>query len=507
MLKYQKTVKLQQKPSTQLEENIKVGKKENPPKANKQKTDPSKMSFSFRLINRIAVSGKQKKELFENLTLMITSGVDMLSALNSLEMESKSRFMKKIIESMRGDIENGAKFWTVVEKYGLVPPIFIPIVKIGEESGKLDQNLQIIIDYIQKEEDFRSKLRSASVYPLFVMGVLLVVGSGVGLFILPNLAATYSNLKIDLPWITKVFIDVGKFLGTYGFYAVPAFFAIVFFIVYFVFIFKKTKFIGQAIMFRAPGIGKLIKEVEISRFGYLLGTLLGAGVPILRSIELLKEATGYKVYANIYAKLIPEIEGGRTFEQGFQTVGSARKYISTYSRQLIIASERTGKMPEALLKIGQVYTRRSEYSSKNLSVIIEPLLLIFVWLGVAVMSFAVVLPIYTLTSSLSSEGTTYTNTNTGQTTTTRTLKGKTAEEIAQIQVDNSSTYNPLSDVKIGTTGDGYLNVRSAVQGSVIDQININQTFTILDENSGWYKIQLANGKTGWVNGSLIVINN
>lgn len=462
---------------------------------------PKKNSdLSFKLETIFFLSGKDKKQLFENLTLMITSGIGMMATFKSLEVEAKKGILGKLIGRMGDEVAQGQQFWKVIKKYKLVPDHMITIIRIGEESGKLNENLNIVIEYMQREDDFRSKLRSASIYPMFVLIMLGIIASGISLFVLPNLAATYSNLNIDLPTLTKVMIDVGLFLDDHGMVVVPSIVAGTLALFYVIFVYHRTRFIGQEIMLRAPGIGGLIKEVEMSRLGYLFGTLLDAGVPLVESIKLMRFATTYKAYSRFYSELAEKIESGQTFFQGFAITKRAKSLISLYARQMIISSEKTAMLNESLTKIGKVYTRRSENTSKNLTVMIEPILLIVVWLGVAVIAFAVIMPVYTLSSSLSPDDEFQeSQISDKQNDKPEAINLETDEAADQAELDI------LQSITVGETGAGYLNVRSSIGGDIIEQINDGQSYEYIESENGWYKIKLTDGRTGWVNGSYVII--
>lgn len=172
-----------------------------------------------------------------------------------------------------------------IRKMKFLPEHVISLIQIGEDTGNLAENLKLIVEQEQKERVFRSKLRSAMMYPLFVVFVTVVVGVGISWFILPKLSTVFDQLKMDLPLITRALVGVGNFLSDYGVIAVPAFFLVMAIIMFFMFFFKKTKFIGQAILLRIPGVKKLIQQIELARFGYIFGTLLEAGLPIMYALD------------------------------------------------------------------------------------------------------------------------------------------------------------------------------------------------------------------------------
>jgi type II secretory pathway component PulF len=163
-----------------------------------------------------------------------------------------------------------------------------------------------------------------------------------------------------------------------------------------VFVFPRTKWIGESFLFAIPGVRQLIQEVELARLGILLGGLLRGGVPILPALDSLRSATQSDRYRALYLHLRERIEDGDSLEQGFKSFKSIGGLIPEPIQQLIIVGSRTGKLADVLLKTGSVYEEKSDMSTKNLSVILEPILLFIVWLAVVGVAIGVILPIYNL---------------------------------------------------------------------------------------------------------------
>lgn len=339
---------------------------------------------------------KEREYFIENLSMLVAAGMPILNVLDSIAKELHSDRMKKIILLVREDIESGFPIWKALQKTGLFASHTISLIRLGEESGNLVENLKVVAIEQEKESAFQSKLRSAMTYPILVLSLTMIIGIGVAWFILPKLAQVFGQLKITLPLITKILIGTGVFLGDYGIFVIPAAVIAMAAILFFTFIYSKTKFIGQYILFFLPGIKTLIKEIEIARFSYLLGTLLQAGMPITQALNSLTTATEITPYQKLYEHLRDKIQDGNSFQKCFATYEEADRLIPAPIQQLIVAGEQSGTLAETLLKIGHTYEMKSDASTKNLTVILEPVLLIIVWLGVVTVALAVILPIYSL---------------------------------------------------------------------------------------------------------------
>lgn len=336
----------------------------------------------------------------ENLSMLVSSGMPVVGALDSIGNEISSKRMKFLLENIKNEIENGSSIWRALEKSGLFKEHTISLIRLGEESGKLIENLKVVAIEETKDRILKSKLQSAMMYPVFVMAVTVVVGIGIAWFILPKLATVFTQLKLKLPLITKLLIGFGKFLGEYGQIVIPIFVIFIITFFYFLFFFKKTKNIGQYILMHIPGISRLMKEVEVARFGYLLGTLLEAGLPITLALDSLASATEIIDYRNLYMHLSISVEEGNSLQKSFISFKNTNKLIPSPIQQLIIAGEQSGNLSKTLLKIGGMFEDKSDTTTKNLTIILEPILLVIVWVGVVAVALAVILPIYGLVGGL-----------------------------------------------------------------------------------------------------------
>ncbi len=160
-----------------------------------------------------SVSEEERDYAVENLALLVSSGTSILSALEAIESELRSRRIKDAFAGLKDDVENGVSLWRALKNTGLFPAHVVSLVKIGEESGRLSETLKTVVDQRQKERVFRAKVRSAMMYPVFVLVMALFIGSAVALFVLPRLALVFSQLKLEPPLITKALIAAGKFLA------------------------------------------------------------------------------------------------------------------------------------------------------------------------------------------------------------------------------------------------------------------------------------------------------
>lgn len=351
-------------------------------------------------LNKAYFSFKDREYFTENLALLLKAAVPIGQTLDSLTISAHSKAMKQVIVQMRADIEAGYSLADALERSGIVSSQTLALVRLGEHSGHLVENLQLAAKQEEKRHTFRSKVRSALLYPAFVLGLTVIVGLGVAWFLLPRLAVTFSQLDVKLPFISKIFINLGLFLKDHGIIAVPAFLALLLLMGYLLFAAPKTKAIGTRLLFIMPGISRMMREVEITQFGYLLGTLLEAGLPITQAITLLANSTSAPQYQAFYRFLAQSLDDGFSFQDSLIKYKKSAQLLPPSVQQMVIAGERSGSLSEVLLTIGRTYEEKSDITTQNLEAILEPILLIFVWLGVMAVAVAVILPIYSLVGGL-----------------------------------------------------------------------------------------------------------
>ncbi|MCK5461078.1 type II secretion system F family protein [Candidatus Gracilibacteria bacterium] len=452
-----------------------------------------KSSFFSSIFNSIFFVTEDEKDYFiENLSMLLASGMDIFMVLDAIEKGIHSGAMRSIISKIKEEIDAGFPLWKALKNSKLLPDHVLVLFKIGEESGSLQENLKVINKQQRKERVFRSKLRSAMMYPVFVFCLTVIIGVGIAWFILPRLSSVFSSLKLSLPTITKVLIAVGDFLGEYGIIVVPLFFLVLLFMVYFVFIYKKTKHLGQSILLHFPVLSTLIKEVELSQMGFILGNLLRVGLPVDKALSSLETTTEIRVYQHFYEKIRKSIEEGNSFRKTFAKNPFMKEYIPPPVQQMIVSGEQSANLSDTLLKMGENFDEKTEITTKNLTVLFEPVLLLIVWGGVMAVALAVILPIYSLVGGFTSS-----------------QRVQSARPVVQSKV----VLEPIvvqSEIvvvsKLMVSKDiTKLNVRNEPKGRLVGAVFPGEVYVYENSKDGWHEIVLNDGGRGWVSGEYIEI--
>lgn len=443
--------------------------------------------------SRFTGNGNEREYFIDNLSMLLASGMDILSALDAIQLGVRSKLMKGIIDDLKMDINDGRPLWRSLKDTRLVSQHILSLFRVGEESGKLAENLKVINAQQQKERTFRSKINSAMMYPVMVLSLTFIVGVGIAWFILPRLSIVFVQLHMELPSITKALIGFGVFLGEYGTIAVPLFVMSIFGVLFLVFMNPKTRWIGQWLLFHTPVIKTVIQEIELSRFGYILGNLLEAGLPIVDSLHSLSRATSFSAYSKLYLHLEQCINEGDSFQESFEKYSKIQSLMPPTIQQMLVSGEQSGNLSFMLHKIGTTFEEKTETSTKNLAVMLEPMLLVIVWGGVVTVALAVILPIYSLIGGL--------NDPQGQVTKASTPPPveqliEKAEEVVPVEMNRSLKI--IEDTS-------YLNVREVPQGTIIAKAYPGEEYEYLQEDSGWYEIIFDEDTVGWVSGDYVTL--
>jgi len=349
-------------------------------------------------------SAKERLLAAENISMLISSGMGMTAAIEVAREESSSRTLKRVLGEIADEIANGEKVSIAFDGKGLFSGGAISLIAIGEESGQLAENLIVVAENERKQEQLRSRIRGAMAYPLVVLSITIIVGIVIAWFVLPRLAVVFKDLNIPLPLITRVLIGGGQFFSDYG----HIFFPVVIVVLVGLGIgVSRSERMRQAIargLFRIPSIRSFLMETEVARFGFLFGSLLKSGVPISIGLEALSRATTLRPYQELYAKAKNRMIEGETLANSLSGEAGKRTLFPHAVIQLMSVAEKSGSLEETLFHIGERYEEKSTQSTATLSVLLEPVLLVLVWLGVVAVALAVILPIYSLVGGFNAAG-------------------------------------------------------------------------------------------------------
>ncbi len=343
--------------------------------------------------------GAQRQAIVQNLATMLNAGLPLIDSLHTLQLETKIGPIKKLIQRIVDAVENGSPLWRAMDDMHYFSPHAIALIRIGEEAGNLAENMEYLAIQQEKDQALKAKVKMAMIYPGIVMTLMFIIVIGLGMFVLPNLISVLFSLNVPLPLVTRLVIAFTNLFTEYGAVAVPG--SIGGFILLIILAkFTPLKVVAQWMIFKIPGIGRLVREATIARFGVILGGLLQAGVPLIDSLKSLVEVTPVVSYKNFYAKMLEHISLGDSFAKTFQVIRGSDKLLPISVQQLVLTGEKSGSLAKILMKVADIYEKKANDTAQKLPVILEPMLLLFIGGLVGTIAFAIIVPIYSIVGNI-----------------------------------------------------------------------------------------------------------
>jgi len=326
---------------------------------------------------------------------MVNAGLPITEALLILRNQSKGN-MQKMVSQILVDVEGGESLSKALEKHSKVfSTTYIALVKSGEVGGVLDEVLVKLADNLEKNQEFKGKVKGAMIYPAIIVIGMIVVAIVMMIFVIPRMLNLYSEFNAELPAPTRVLMGISNFMIKFW----PLILIVLFFGLYAFSIYKKTPQ-GQRkideLIFKIPIIGDLQKQIILTDLTRTLSLMTGAGVSILEGLNISSQVVSNSVIADALKDAARQVEKGFPIAYSFAKHPDAFPYILS---QMVAVGEETGKMDEVLAKVSHVFEVDSDEKVKALTSAIEPLVMIVLGIGVGFLVIAVILPIYNLTNA------------------------------------------------------------------------------------------------------------
>lgn len=348
------------------------------------------------MLNRVTVLDKL---LFTKyLAEMLKSGIPLDEAIDTARDQSKNQFFKQVLSKIKQSVNNGQPLSKALAAYpDAFDPFYISLVKVGEESGNLESNLGYLSTQIKKSYEFNKKVKGALLYPGLILSTALIAGGGLAVFVLPQLVDLFKSLNTDLPLSTRILLWVAQLMKDYGIVIIGGVIGMIVAIpVLLATPWLKPKW--HHLLLRLPGLGILIQNIQLTQISRNIGLMLKSGITVLPALKTEYQATTNLVYKDYLKRLITAAESGKKLSE---EMNSHRfKFFPTIFSKMLGVGEETGKLDETFLYLGDFFEEEVDEMTKNLSTIIEPVLLLLIGLVVGFIALAIISPIYQLTGSI-----------------------------------------------------------------------------------------------------------
>lgn len=344
--------------------------------------------------NKVTLSGNDKLGMVSNLATMLTAGIPILEAVDSLLEDAKGN-QKKLLQAVRDDLMQGQRVYYSFSRF---PEVFdkvtVNIIKASEEAGKLDVALEDLKVSIKREMEFSDRLKSALFYPLFIMVVFVGVLLMILTVVVPKISTVFLSLNVELPLPTQVLIFTSNFLLKNTLLVVIGVVAISVLLMY---SYKRNRRAFINALASLPLLSQLARQVDITRFSHSMYLLLNAGIPITTALELTEDVVSKKEVARAISHAREVVSSGRKMSQAFKESGHVFPNIMI---KITEAGEKTGMLEKAMEDTSEYLEYQVTKTLKTVTTMIEPIMLVFVGIAVGGMMLSIIAPIYNIISQI-----------------------------------------------------------------------------------------------------------
>jgi len=334
----------------------------------------------------------------KHLSIMLKSGIAIAEAVETLALQTKSNKFNEVLAEISKDIKNGQTLAKSLQKHSKIfDTFYVSLIEVGEQSGTLEESLNFLSNQQAKEYSLHKKIQGALLYPTIVIVAIIIVGIGMSLFVLPKLIDLFTSLDINLPITTRILLYFANLMKNHGILITLGFIIFLYLIRIFITLpFVKPKW--DRIILSLPIFGELLQNQQLSSICRNLGVMLKSGLPITKSLEIQYIATNNFVFKDYIKRLQKSVDKGK--EMGIELDTGNYSKFSPIAVKMIAVGEKTGKLDEVFLYLGDFFEEEVDNVAKNLSVVLEPIILLGVGLIVGFVALAIISPIYQLTGSI-----------------------------------------------------------------------------------------------------------
>lgn len=337
----------------------------------------------------VVIFSRQIATLFE-------AGVSALKAFRLLAAENENKELQKQLTSVADDIEAGISLSDALSRRPeLFSPFYVNMVKAGEESGKLNEAFLYLADYLDRDYELRQKIKKALTYPMFVVGTFITIMFGMFIFVIPKMAAMFADNGAELPTITKMVLGLSAVLSKYWIVYIPALIVIGWFFYRWSKTEEGTRKVDE-FKSNMPVFKNLFQRIFLTRLADNMNTMLSSGVPIVRSIDITAAVVDNTVYKDLLGRVSTKVQTGTAFSKALYE----EPLVPNILVQMVRIGEETGELGYILKNLATFYKRELDTTIDTIIGLIEPAMIVGLGLGVGILVSSVLLPMYSLSSSI-----------------------------------------------------------------------------------------------------------
>jgi len=343
------------------------------------------------------INTEEKIIFTKNLAAMLAAGLTLSRTLSVINRQSANKYFKKIVEELESQVKQGTSFHDALALYPKIfSKLFIAMTKAGEESGTLAEALKVVARQMERSFNLEKKVKGAMIYPSIILMAVVIIGILMMIYVVPTLSATFASLGVELPAATRAIISTSDFMAANAILTLGLV-AVFFISLYFFFKSKPGAAFLLAVALRVPVIGNLVRETMSARAARALSSLLSSGVEMLTAISIAEEVVGDNRFGKVLGEAGVKVKGGESLSVAF---AAHPKLYPIFIVDMIAVGEETGKVADMLGQVADYYETDVEDRTKDLSTIIEPMLMLLIGAVVGVFALSMISPIYSLSDKI-----------------------------------------------------------------------------------------------------------
>lgn len=332
------------------------------------------------------------------ISSMLSAGISLVRAMNIINNRDLSPKLKYAFGELLSSIKKGIALSDAMELLGRAfPSMLINMVKAGEASGRLDETMEKMADYYEKETRLAKNIKSAMTYPIILASLTVIVTVVLMTFVVPLFADIFEGM--ELPAITRVVMGISNGLtGNFVYVVIAA--ALLCLAIYFIMQIESVRFSIDKLKLKIPIIGKLLKIIYTARFSRTLASLYSSGLSIINALQISKDTVGNRYLTSQFEEVIRLVRSGNPLSLSLAGVVGFDKKLS----ETIAVGEETGQLDTLLISIADSYDYESDMAIKKLMTMIEPIMIIILAVFVVIIMLSVLLPIFSMYSQVEQAG-------------------------------------------------------------------------------------------------------
>ncbi len=322
------------------------------------------------------------------------AGVPLIRALRSLTESTRNEALAEALKDIARRLESGSSLSQAMNHHKKVfSPLFINILHVGETSGELDQAFLQICNYLEREKETQSRIKSAFRYPIMVIVAISIAMVVINIYVIPSFKSVFDKMQEELPWQTKLLMSVSNFTVSYWPYMLGGLMILTTVIIKYINS-PEGRLQWDWLTLRIPGVGSIVERSTMERFSRSFAMTLSSGVPLIQGITIVSDAIGNSYIASKLSQMRVGIEKGDSISR----MARSTNLFPPLVVQMMMVGEETGNISDMLLEVADFYAAEVDQELKNIASVIEPILIVIIGMMVLVLALGIFLPMWNLSS-------------------------------------------------------------------------------------------------------------